>query len=274
MWIITRDGFVSLVEHNTDPNLIRVRARRSEHLQETFDLQDGDIIDLGENAPDYRWHADIPRANVAQKMHDAVMELDYTSHVKEEVAGDDNQMYQAMLACWTALHRLQDPPRPERDWWTYDEWEARNREAVFVHKAEPEDDGALWCKHCNAAIHRVQGGQGPTWVHSTTGAVAASGAPVVDAPTLGDLGDLAGQIGELAGRMLKASEAEPESDGYPGPLTVARWPNMTVDTCIVCDNEFHDAQDYVTIPEDSTYGEPEGPAHVECAEAEGWEIQR
>ena len=134
MWIITRDGFVSLVEHNTDPQLVRIRARRREHLADTFDLSDADIIDLGPNAPDYRWHAEIPRVNVAQVMYESVMDLDYSSHVKEEVSGDDDQMYHAMLQCWTSLRRLQDPPTPERDWWNddrfdaYDEWEARNRD--------------------------------------------------------------------------------------------------------------------------------------------------
>lgn len=110
MWIITRDGFVSLVEHATDHSKLRARARRVEHLQETFDLRDGDIIDLGPNAPDYRWHADIPKLNAAQAIYDAVMAIDYESHVKEEVAGDDRVMYSAMLGCWRELYKLQDPP--------------------------------------------------------------------------------------------------------------------------------------------------------------------
>ncbi len=46
-----------------------------------------------------------------------------------------------------------------------------------VHKAEPIEAGSAInlanCKHCGAFIHRVPGGQGPTWVHDDTGAVAA-----------------------------------------------------------------------------------------------------
>ena len=119
MWIITREGFVSLVQHDTDPERVRARARRREHLADTFDLNDADIIDLGPNAPDYRWHADVPKLNVAQAMYDAVMELDYTSHVKEEVARDDAVMYSAMLGCWRELYKLQDPPgHLDPDWWT------------------------------------------------------------------------------------------------------------------------------------------------------------
>lgn len=120
MWIIAHDGFVSLVQHRTDPTLIRARARRREHLADTFDVVDpADIIDLGVNAPDYRWAVNLPRATVAQVIHDAVMDIDYVSHVKEEVAGKDDLMYSAMLRCWSALMTLQRPePLPRADWWT------------------------------------------------------------------------------------------------------------------------------------------------------------
>lgn len=50
---------------------------------------------------------------------------------------------------------------------------------VAVHKADPlfADVVSPWCKHCHQPVHRVPGGQGSTWVHTDTGAVAGSGAP-------------------------------------------------------------------------------------------------
>ena len=45
-----------------------------------------------------------------------------------------------------------------------------------VHKAEPNADD-IACVHCGLDIARVPGGQGPTWIHTATGAVAGSGAP-------------------------------------------------------------------------------------------------
>lgn len=45
-----------------------------------------------------------------------------------------------------------------------------------VHKAEPWvpfSDSGTFCRFCNTLIHSVPGGQGPTWVHTATGAVAA-----------------------------------------------------------------------------------------------------
>jgi len=56
------------------------------------------------------------------------------------------------------------------------------REAAMnpvVHKARPEDpasDAEQHCAVCKWWVKRVPGGEGPTWVHSETGAVAAPGA--------------------------------------------------------------------------------------------------
>ena len=212
MWIIAKDGFVSLVEHDTDPNLMRVRARRREHLANTFELGDADIIDLGTDAPDYRWHADIPRLNVAQVMYEAVMDIDYTSHVKENVAGNDPVMYAAMLACWNALHRLQkdnvttgDFVRTEReiDYWVGD------KDAAW------STPGA--CPACGGASTFVRG----AWetVHEDDCAWFHGPDPTDEEPTLGDLGELADKIGELADRMRAVNEDTPDltddSDDMP-----------------------------------------------------------
>lgn len=51
---------------------------------------------------------------------------------------------------------------------------------AMPHKAEPEmlsdttHAARPLCKHCGDDIHRVPGGQGPTWVHTSTGTVAGS----------------------------------------------------------------------------------------------------
>jgi hypothetical protein len=53
---------------------------------------------------------------------------------------------------------------------------------MSIHKAAPQpdtgwgtsyDSGVASCAHCHEDIHRVPGGHGPTWVHDSTGAVAA-----------------------------------------------------------------------------------------------------
>lgn len=44
-----------------------------------------------------------------------------------------------------------------------------------VHKARPSEHYAGHCAVCRQRIRRVPGGDGPTWVHSDSGAVAGSG---------------------------------------------------------------------------------------------------
>jgi len=109
MWVIGTDGFVSLVAHRDSADMVRARARRRDHLVDTFGLSDDEVEDLGENCSDYRWHADISRDRAAEALAKMVYRIDYTSHVKEEVSKGDNLMYRAMMKCWRALRPLQDP---------------------------------------------------------------------------------------------------------------------------------------------------------------------
>jgi hypothetical protein len=56
-----------------------------------------------------------------------------------------------------------------------------------IHKAAPASvpthlgDVDRWvCISCGGDINRVPGGQGPTWVHTATGAVVGSGSPILE----------------------------------------------------------------------------------------------
>jgi hypothetical protein len=166
MWIISNLGFVSLVQHSENPDYIRARARRFEHLQETFDLFDGDVIDLGPDCPDYRFHANIPRLTVAHKVYDAITAISYHSHVKEEVARGDQVFYQALLGCWRELYALQDPPLDTASSASRQHYIDTGRYLTEADRTEQEID---W------------------WAGDT--------------PTLGDLGEIAERVGDLADKM-------------------------------------------------------------------------
>ena len=112
MWLITKHGFISVVAHDTNPDLVRVRARDGSTWNSWFDMTANEVIEMPD--ADYRWHADVHRLKLMMVMADAISDLDYTSHVKESVAGDDRAMYRAMLDCWSALHRLQEPATGSR----------------------------------------------------------------------------------------------------------------------------------------------------------------
>jgi hypothetical protein len=266
MWLITKTGFVSLVQHDTDSSKIRARARRREHLADTFDLFDADIIDLGPDAPDYRWHADVPRSHVAQAMYDSVMDLDYTSHVKEAVAGDDDVMYTAMLGCWRALYQLQDQAAPDRPGW------------LNLNDVTPESLTA-WAE---AARERAR----YFWKNGVR--YDREPDPPADAPPVE--GDIAGHANRLAYKMLDAGRPTVDVDGddwlngpdhdddWPPstPLLLGRW-DSAVDDCAICGHDLQTGDYYVTLPETLFKGEvlePKAPAHDTCAEDEGWTVIR
>ena len=123
MWVFTKDGFLSAVQHDEDRVRMRVRARRREHLDNAFPGYD--ILDMAEEGGpyDYRWHVDISRGEWVDYLAEAAMDVDYTSHVKEAISGDDKELYEAMLKVWTALYAIQsaelEPPVDE----PYIEWD-------------------------------------------------------------------------------------------------------------------------------------------------------
>lgn len=47
--------------------------------------------------------------------------------------------------------------------------------ASLIHKAEPSEKFEWVCTHCGLEIKKVPGGQGTTYIHVETGAVAGSG---------------------------------------------------------------------------------------------------
>lgn len=58
---------------------------------------------------------------------------------------------------------------------------SQEEQRVGVHKARPmERDEAVGyghCEVCGQAVKKVPGGQGPTWIHVDSGAVAAPNPP-------------------------------------------------------------------------------------------------
>lgn len=106
MWAITDRGFVSLVEDRDDGDMLHVRARVKADITALFE---GAEV-LTTHGADYRWRAIIPRERVAKRLHDAVMEIRYTSHFKDVAvtrsAGDQRRRHAAYYQCWEALAEL------------------------------------------------------------------------------------------------------------------------------------------------------------------------
>jgi hypothetical protein len=230
MWIISKTGFVSLVEHDQDQTMLRARARRREHLVNTFTLADDQVIDLGVRAPDYRWHADVPRQQVADVMAKSVMDLDYHSHVKEAITGGsgpkgDPVFYRAMMSCWNALFALQRPPAAPRE---PDFWDNRKGDQMSFSDAE-------WDSYDDIPPYRPGGGADwrdrlpPIDDHGRRRkSYVGGGSPFTPPPpTEHQIGGLAGSIAE---RMTAAGTATPTDGGLVWHRTDdGRWQANTAD---------------------------------------------
>jgi hypothetical protein len=117
MWLFTKQGFISIVQHRDDPDLMRVRARVRADLERCFPRREAEIIE--DRVADYRWHLNVPRAEVAEYLMFAIEDLDYVSHVKEEIAlglapaARMDAMYDIWSAMWRVQQSMLPPPSPE-----------------------------------------------------------------------------------------------------------------------------------------------------------------
>lgn len=103
MWIISKTGFISVVELRDDPSTLLVRARVSDDIEAAF--PDAEVFE--DAKADYRWRAEVPRNVVAAFVAGQVMEVDYTSHAKEAMSEGDAGRHAAYMGVWRELNRLQ-----------------------------------------------------------------------------------------------------------------------------------------------------------------------
>jgi hypothetical protein len=116
MWIFTKDGFFSIVQHKDSPDYLMVRARVREDIQRAFGP--GDIIE--KSGSDYRFRKTVPRVVVADYFSKAVSEIDYTS-VKDEIDQGEEDRHKMLYAVWRAHWDLQRDRynEAEDDWFDF-----------------------------------------------------------------------------------------------------------------------------------------------------------
>ena len=135
MWIMTaRSGFISVVK-DRDSDHLWARARVEQDLREYFPRAK---IQTKPGA-DYLYRAKVTRKALIRVMTQLVNDLDYTGHVKEEVADHApipkaGNRYNGMLACWAAMAEWQPIPpystnprsilAAESDWGDYEKGSA------------------------------------------------------------------------------------------------------------------------------------------------------
>lgn len=101
MWIFTPDSFLSIVDKG-DPSgkTLLVRARKSGDIERVFPA--AQVAEGG--GTDYAFRARIDREEVAQRMADAIRQINFPNF-KNEVAEHDR--HEAYFDVWRAMHRFQ-----------------------------------------------------------------------------------------------------------------------------------------------------------------------
>ena len=119
MWILMDTGFLSIVQHNKNKNRLLVRARVEGDIKEfarlykelfNKKLKIDEVVEA-----DYRWRTTAERGKVAELLMTKIMELDYTSHVKDVAikrSAPNTARSAAYYATWDAMNMMQEAEHP------------------------------------------------------------------------------------------------------------------------------------------------------------------
>ncbi len=120
MWLQTTDGFFSVVEHRDNDELVLIRARAREDLEnltryEAEGFEDQHIIE--DLRADYQWRLIVPRAAWLEVLTKLTNEIDYDNFKDAVKAKQGQERASLYMSIWGILRRLQFP---ERDRASYD----------------------------------------------------------------------------------------------------------------------------------------------------------
>ena len=101
MWIFTKHGFISIVQHNSMPDHFQVKARAVTPLKSLWPGHEIEVIDWA----DYRYRITIPKNEVVPVLASEIEDIPYTSF-KNECAWDG--MYHHVLTrIWSIMYNYQ-----------------------------------------------------------------------------------------------------------------------------------------------------------------------
>ena len=100
MWVCFNDAFISAVESDTDPSILKVRARKREHLTTLFP---GKKIYASKES-DYAYRVFVGRKAFARLLINRVADIDY-NNFKDSVV--DDKLHDLYADFWTLHWRYQ-----------------------------------------------------------------------------------------------------------------------------------------------------------------------
>jgi hypothetical protein len=99
MWVFFKEGYVSIVKHRTEKDVLLVRARRAEIISDFFgkDMLSEIKYDAG---ADYKCRVFVHKNDVAKAVSDKALGINYTSY---KSAITDRRLKYAALEVWQVL---------------------------------------------------------------------------------------------------------------------------------------------------------------------------
>ena len=102
MWVFTKHGFISVVQHNTMPDHFQVKSRVVEPLENLWPESEIEVIDWA----DYRFRITLPKIEAALVITEKVIgDIGYTSF-KNECENDPDYHY-ALTRVWGIMYNYQ-----------------------------------------------------------------------------------------------------------------------------------------------------------------------
>jgi hypothetical protein len=108
MWLLTAQGFYSVVAHRDDPDKLLVRARTREDI-EALSEQVPSLEPFEDPAADYRYRAIASRAEWLVAVAQLVTEIDYDNFKNAVAARQGSERAALYGVLWQELLRLQQP---------------------------------------------------------------------------------------------------------------------------------------------------------------------
>jgi len=100
MWIFTNSGFLSVVAHRDNKEVLLVRARRAGEIESIFPKAETFKME----SADYHYRAEIKRDEVAQVMAEQIQNIEY-DNFKSSV--NDNKRHDAYMGVWSVMYAYQ-----------------------------------------------------------------------------------------------------------------------------------------------------------------------
>lgn len=108
MWICTKDGFVSVVQHKDDPDVLMVRGRRKEHVTQVLKACGVTAAYQVKDRPaDYAWRGVVTRFAFNEwlvSQSNAITYLNFKNEVKKTQG--DTVYYRALMRVWAIMRGM------------------------------------------------------------------------------------------------------------------------------------------------------------------------